>query len=62
MGMFDWVNVEYPLPNGDESEKNWQTKDLDCLMDVYTIAEDGDWLEYAALFCDGILQSVVVQR
>lgn len=43
MGMFDYVNCEYPLPGEPvlESARQFQTKDLECALDTYTITEDG---------------------
>lgn len=42
MGMYDYVICEYPLPgNPPEWAKEFQTKDLDCQMDTYTITADG---------------------
>ena len=46
MGMFDNVEVEYPLP--DEAARHvgeWQTKDLDCWMDVYRLTAEGRLME-----------------
>lgn len=43
MGMFDHVICKYPLP-GDIPEwakTNFQTKDLDCVLDTIEITEDG---------------------
>lgn len=40
MGMFDEVHCKFPLPEYD-GDGNFQTKDFDCLMDSYTITEDG---------------------
>jgi hypothetical protein len=52
MGMFDYVRCELPLPDGLDlkheyesrgfkEDKLFQTKDLDCLLDTYTITKDG---------------------
>lgn len=41
MGMFDDVRVEYPLPDKEAQDDDFQTKDLDCLMDAYVITKDG---------------------
>lgn len=40
MGMFDEVNFSYRMPDGFESN-GFQTKDLDCLLDSYTITKAG---------------------
>lgn len=40
MGMFDDVICEAPLPDGWEG-KCLQTKDLDCLLCIYTITKGG---------------------
>ena len=40
MGMFDEVNFSYRMPDGFEPN-GFQTKDLDCLMDIYTISKAG---------------------
>jgi hypothetical protein len=36
MGMFDTIEIEKDIPNGPEAGE-YQSKDLDCLMDYYTI-------------------------
>ncbi len=41
MGMFDFVMVKCKLKNDYHEVENWQTKDLECLLDGYTIDEDG---------------------
>jgi len=51
MGMFDWVQVEVPLPDGatpddfrepfDMGDSTFQTKDMDCGLGNYRITEDG---------------------
>jgi hypothetical protein len=48
MGMFDWLNCDYPLPNGKPAVEpgrydaaSYQTKDLDNDLDVYRITADG---------------------
>ena len=51
MGMFDEINCEYPLPmpedpKGYAGSKNFQTKDLNCLMDLYEIDKDGNLFRY----------------
>lgn len=48
MGMFDWLNCDYPLPNGKQpdtpqryEEACYQTKDLDNGLDRYRITKEG---------------------
>lgn len=54
MGMFDYLDINYdlPLPENATSEHivfikntiaadNFQTKDLDCMLDVYYLDKDG---------------------
>lgn len=42
MGMFDTIKCLYPLPDGFDAEGlEWQTKDLECELDEYTITADG---------------------
>lgn len=42
MGMFDYINCEYNLPDGfDSSGIEFQTKDLGNQLDTYTISADG---------------------
>lgn len=41
MGLFDTVYCEYPLPDAGHQDLDFQTKDLDCLMETYTISRDG---------------------
>lgn len=42
MGMFDYINVEIPLPDNWVSRPSYmQTKSLDCLMNTYTITASG---------------------
>lgn len=48
MGMFDTVCLEAPLPDEGEAlrgEAWWQTKDLACCGDVYTIIPEGRLLD-----------------
>lgn len=60
MGMFDWVNVP-PMPcpfcGEENSLRNWQTKDSDCLLNTveywtvdnfYTSCDECDaWVEFS---------------
>lgn len=43
MGMYDTVVCEYPLPGLPEEiwAKRFQTKDLECLLEEYTLRQDG---------------------
>jgi hypothetical protein len=41
MGLYDTVKCEYPLPEPLHQDLEFQTKDLECLMDHYTITRDG---------------------
>jgi hypothetical protein len=54
MGMFDYLDINYDLPLPDNATSdhvvfiknaiaadNFQTKDLDCMLDVYYIDKDG---------------------
>jgi hypothetical protein len=46
MGMFDWIECKYPLPDG-RTVEGAQTKDLECNLDHYTITGDGMlWREF----------------
>lgn len=47
MGMFDNIKCLYPLPGNPPfpQDEVYQTKDLDCSLDFYTISVDGD-LDY----------------
>ncbi|MGH7489484.1 MAG: hypothetical protein ACREMY_28365, partial [bacterium] len=46
MGLFDTIHCEYPLPDPKHQDLEYQTKDLDCLMDCYTITNDGRLLRH----------------
>jgi len=41
MGMFDTVYCEYPLPDARHQALDFQTKNLECALDTYTITQDG---------------------
>jgi hypothetical protein len=41
MGMFDYLHVEISLPGCPPDFNEFQTKDLDCLMDHYYLKDDG---------------------
>ena len=46
MGMFDYVRCHYPLPIEGANGLLYQSKDLDCQMDLFEIREDGTlWRE-----------------
>ena len=49
MGMYDEIECEYPLPGNPpawiKSGHRFQTKDLSCLMETYTIEADGTFSE-----------------
>jgi|SRR3989338_6086295 len=42
MGMFDYLKCEFKLPKGNEDVQNeeFQTKDFECLLDLYIITKD----------------------
>jgi hypothetical protein len=41
VGMFDTLRFEYPLPDSRHQDLDFQTKDLECLLDNFTITRDG---------------------
>jgi hypothetical protein len=41
MGMFDTIYCQYPLPDAQHQDLEFQTKDLECLLHTYTITRDG---------------------
>ena len=41
MGLFDTVYCEYPLPDARHQDLDFQTKNLECALDTYTITQDG---------------------
>jgi hypothetical protein len=41
MGMFDNLICKYPLPRPEMQTCEFQTKDLECVLDSYEITEDG---------------------
>src|SRR5436305_2154048 len=41
MGLFDTIHCEYPLPDARHQDLDFQTKDLECFLDHYTITYDG---------------------
>lgn len=46
MGLFDTVHCEFPLPDPRHQGLEFQTKDLECLLDRYTITSDGRLLRH----------------
>jgi len=50
MGLFDTVRCEYRLPNPAHQDLEFQTKDLDCLLDHYVITLDGRLIRLASEF------------
>ncbi len=42
MGMFDWVECEYPLPDREEWMGTFQTKCLEKDLDYFVITESGE--------------------
>ena len=45
MGMFDTLQCEIPLPDGFKPEDGeFQTKDLDCCLETYTLTAEGKLL------------------
>src|SRR5690349_376519 len=46
MGMFDELRCKYPLPHAAAQDLLFQTKSLDCGLELYEIREDGSlWIE-----------------
>ncbi len=41
MGMFDHVRCYYPLPDAEAQDAAFQTKDLACALDDYSITREG---------------------
>jgi hypothetical protein len=72
MGMFDYIRVEVPLPDQPinaevDREKEYQTKDLENLLETYTITADGrllrtqydyEWTEDPSHFLGGGLYQI----
>jgi len=48
MGLYDDVRCEYKLPGSTGLVQNdvFQTKDLGCMMDSYTVTEDGELIHH----------------
>jgi hypothetical protein len=47
MGLFDTVHCEYPLPNAAHQNLEFQTKDLESLLDTYTLTRDGRLMRHS---------------
>jgi hypothetical protein len=68
MGMFDYLKVEVELPDGTSGEgREFQTKDLESLLETYTITVDGklirhrvdmEWITDEAAFLGGGLHAI----
>lgn len=41
MGLFDTIHCEYPLPDARHQDLDFQTKNLECALDMYTITREG---------------------
>lgn len=42
MGMFDWIKLEVPLPDGKRVVDKFQTKSFDSIMQTYVITAKGE--------------------
>ena len=47
MGLYDTLECDYPLPDARYQDLEFQTKDLDCFLQSYTITRDGRLLKHA---------------
>jgi hypothetical protein len=47
MGLFDTVRCEFPLTNPRLQDAEFQTKDLECFLETYTITADGRLMWHA---------------
>ncbi len=47
MGMFDNLRCEYPLPDKEAQNEEFQTKTFNCFLDLYIITKDGDLILYS---------------
>lgn len=45
MGMFDYLRVSRPLPDGKDGGEGFQTKDFECSMVSYEISPEGRLLQ-----------------
>lgn len=49
MGMFDDIKCEYPLPSHARMGTAFQTKDLECEMEIYRIDREGNlWRKHSS--------------
>jgi hypothetical protein len=46
MGLFDTIDCDYPLPDARHQELAFQTKDLDRLLERYSITKDGRLIKH----------------
>lgn len=46
MGMFDYIDCKYPLPDKEAQDLGFQTKSLNCTMTKFEINEAGRLIEY----------------
>ena len=62
MGMYDSVHYEGSCPFCGVTipAKSWQTKDLDCMLDVVELTQPGLWGFYTS--CDGCGEWVEYRR
>ena len=58
MGLFDIIECEYPIPDDRYQNLQFQTKDLECLLDHYTITRDGRLMRHAKRESHGPEQDV----
>jgi hypothetical protein len=47
MGLFDTLECDFPLPDPEYQDLEFQTKDLECFMERYSITRDGRLLKHA---------------
>ena len=47
MGLFDTITCRYALPDPRHQDLSFQTKDLDCFLEEYTITIDGRLIRHA---------------
>jgi hypothetical protein len=48
MGMFDYVDCQYPLPSVEDDTRleGFQTKSFDCRMETFTITKEGHLIHH----------------
>lgn len=44
MGMYDYLKCEYPLPDKEAQDYEFQTKDFGCVLELFVIMPDGKLL------------------